>query len=331
MPTIREVAREAGVSIASVSRVLNNPEVVSPETRARVEKAINKLDYRPNLLGRNLRRSETRMILIILPTISNSFYTEIIKGIEDRMHFDDYYVMVTNTDGEMEREKIYFDLLKNRLVDGVVVFGPVLSSQELTEIARQFPVVQCCEYIEKATVSRVSIDNIKAASTATNHLINCGYRRIAMISGHPDLFSSIHREQGYKKALEEAGLQFSPELIKYGSYGYKGGLRAASEFLIMDEKPDAIFAISDMMAIGAIRAIKESGLKVPDDIGVMGFDNIEISAIFEPRLTTISQPRYDLGKITADLILQMIETKENIVKEIYLEHELLIRESTIQN
>jgi len=331
MATIQDVARAAGVSVATVSRVLNNSSSVSKNTRDSVMQAIKHLNYQPNLLGRNLRRTETRMVLVLLPNISNPFYSMIVKGIEDVAHKNGYNIMLCNTDGESNREKVYLDLLKNRLSDGVVFMAPELEREELSEIGRRSPVVQCCEYKEGARVSHVSIDNFSAAYLAVRHLVDQGHRRIGMISCENRFLSTIQREKGYRKALEDAGIGYSQEMIKNGDYSFKSGLRAAKQFLAMEEKPTAVFAISDVMAIGAMRAMKEAGLKVPDDIAVIGFDNISFASMCDPLLTTISQPKYDLGCVAMELLLKQIRGEMKEPQDIFLEHELIIRESTIKS
>lgn len=335
MVTIRDVAERAGVSIATVSRVLNNQIQVKPATRAKVNKVIKELNYQPNYLGRNLRRAETRIILVILQNISNPFYSKVVTGIEDIGHKNGYNIMICNTDSDPEQERLYLELLVNKLVDGVILMEPEIDGDELSQISKDYPIVQCCEYIEEADVSHISIDNVAAGYTAVNHLINLGHKKIGMISSYNRLLSAKQREEGYKKALSEAGLKFQPEFIKYGSYGYRGGLRTAKEMLRLEDPPTAIFAISDITAIGAIRGIKEEGLRVPEDIGVIGFDNTSIASMYDPRLTTISQPRYDLGRISMEVLLSIISDKEKDGKEmkldtIYLEHELIIRESTVK-
>ncbi|MFP4016470.1 MAG: LacI family DNA-binding transcriptional regulator [Halanaerobiales bacterium] len=330
MATIRDVAEKAGVSIATVSRVLNKQVSVSPETRARVEKAISELNYQPNYLGRNLRRAETKIILVILQNISNPFYSKVVEGIEDVGHRYGYNIMICNTDSEAERERSYLDLLVNRLVDGVILMEPEIESDELTRIGNNYPVVQCCEYKEGADVPHISIDNIAAGYTAVNHLIKLGHKRIGMISGYNRLLSAMQREKGYKKALKEADIEYEEGLMKYGSYGFTGGFRATKELLQMDNPPTAIFAISDITAIGAIKAIKESDLRIPEDIAVVGFDNTSIASMYDPQLTTISQPRYKLGKVSMEILMDLIKNGNVPSREIYMEHELIIRESTLK-
>lgn len=326
--TIQDVAKAAGVSVATVSRVINNSPSVSGNTRDTVMEAIQKLNYQPNLLGRNLRRTETRLVLVLLPSIANPFYARVVKGIEDVAHKNGYNILLCNTDAEQNRERIYLDLLKSRLADGVVFLAPELSQEELTGIGRNYPVVQCCEYKEGAMVSRVSIDNFGAAYKAVRHLTGLGHRRIAMISARNNFLSTLRRQEGYRQALMDAGLERDETLIRFGDYGFNSGLRAANQLLALKERPTAIFSISDIMAIGAIRAARECGLCVPDDLAVMGFDNISFASMNHPKLTTISQPKYELGCVAMELLLSQIRAEMKEPQEVFLENELIIREST---
>lgn len=329
MATIQEVAKEAGVSVATVSRVINNSEAVTNSTKEIVQSAIKRLNYKPNLIGRNLRRKETRLILILLPSISNPFYSTIVKGAEDVAHENGYNVLLCNTNSDINRERVYIELLRNKLADGLIFMASEVDKDELSGLTEKYPIVQCCEYKEGLSAYHVTIDNLSAAQKAVLHLIGLGHKRIGMISGKNEFVSTRQREAGYRKALEDSGIEFDLSLIKHGNYGFKSGLRAANQLLSVKEKPTAIFAISDSMAVGAIRAVRESGLKVPSDIAVVGFDDISFAAMSEPPLTTISQPKYDLGCTAMEMLLKQIEGKEKEPTEILLEHELIIRQSTI--
>jgi LacI family transcriptional regulator, repressor for deo operon, udp, cdd, tsx, nupC, and nupG len=330
MVTIQEVAKAAGVSVATVSRVLNNSPSVNPDTREKVQNIIERLNYRPNLLGRNLRRSETKMILVLLPSISNPFYSKIVRGIEDVAHRNGYNILLCNTNSDSQRERVYIDLLRNRLADGIILMASDLDKDELSEIGKQFPVVQCCEYKEGAKVSHVSIDNVGAAYKVMKHLISLGHRRIGMIGCNNKNVSSIQREEGYKRALKDNSIEFDASLIKYGDYGFKSGLMAAKGFLDMKDRPTAIFAISDMMAIGVIKELKNNGLKVPADMAVVGFDNISMASMYDPALTTVSQHQYDLGCTAMELLLKQARGEVAESQDLYMEYELIIRESTFK-
>lgn len=331
MATIQDVAKAAGVSVATVSRVLNNSPKVAVQTKERVLLTIKKLNYQPNLLGRNLRRSETRMILVIIPNIENPFYSSVVKGIEDVAHKNDYNVMLCNTEYDPKRLNAYIELLKNRLSDGAITMGLEFASKELSALASQFPIVQCCEYIEGAGTSYVAIDDFNAAVRAVRHLINIGHKRIGLITCKDRFISNIKREQGYKKVLEDAGIGVDPELIKYeGSHAFKNGLRAVEKFLNMPERPTAIFACSDLLAIGAMKGIKEHGLRIPEDIAIVGFDDISFAAVSNPPLTTIAQPKYDLGCTAMQILLDQIQGIITHPQVVHLEYDLIIRESTVK-
>lgn len=332
MSTILDVAKVAGVSVATVSRVLNNSTKVSVNTNQCVLEAIRKLNYQPNLLGRNLRRMESRLILVLTPNISNPYYSQIISGMEDKAHKNNYNIMLCNTNSSSKREKVFLELLYNKLSDGVIFMASELSMHEITEISKRFPVIQCCEYLEGAGVSHVSIDNYSAAYRAVKYLLSLNHKRIGMISSVNKFISTSLREKGYRQALEDEGIKFKPELISYGDYqyGFKSGLKATKQLLGLRDRPTAIFAISDILAIGAIRAAKEKKLEVPKDIAVVGFDNISYASMFNPMLTTISQPLYDLGSTAIDLLLKQMQGLISEPQEIFMGHEMLIRESTFK-
>jgi DNA-binding LacI/PurR family transcriptional regulator len=225
---------------------------------------------------------------------------------------------------------IYLDLLKTRLADGVIFMAPCLSRDELTEIGKTTPVVQCCEYKEGAAVSHVSIDNFAASQKIVKHLIALGHKRIGLVSCRNDFLSTIRREEGYRKALADAGIKPDAELVIYGDYSFKSGLRAVNRLLGTEDRPTAVFCISDVMAIGATRAAREKGLRVPQDLAVAGFDNISYASMCDPMLTTISQPRYDLGCTAMELLLKQIRGEMKEPLDLILEYELLIRESTME-
>ncbi|PNT92745.1 LacI family DNA-binding transcriptional regulator [Clostridium thermosuccinogenes] len=329
MTNIQDVAKVAGVSVATVSRVLNNSSSVSARTRENVLKAIKELNYQPNLLGRNLRRMEARMILVLLPNISNPFYSRVVKGIEDVARKNDYFIMLCNTDSDASQEKLYLKLLKNRLSDGVIFLAPELKKEELSEIGINYPTVQCCEYKEGARVSHVTIDNYAAGYNAVKHLIDLGHKRIGLISCRNNFVSTKQREAGYRKALEDSGIDFDSRLITYGDYSFMSGMRCARQLLDLEGGVTAIFAISDVMAIGAMRAVKEKNMSVPKDIAVVGFDNISFASMSDPMLTTISQPKYEIGCTAMNLLLEQIKGSIKESRHIVLEHELIVRESTV--
>lgn len=330
MATIQDVAKAAGVSVATVSRVLNDSSSVTPETREAVRAVIKKLNYQPNLLGRNLRRMETRMVLVLLPNVANPFYSRVVRGLEDVARKNGYNIMLCNTDSDMDREHKYLEMLRNRLSDGVIFMETELKGSELLELSKSFPVVQCCEYREDIDVDYVAIDNFAAAYKAVSHLTSLGHKRIAMISTRNSFISTREREAGYARALADAGVAFDSELIIRGDYGFKSGIRAAKTIANMEKRPTAVFAISDIVAIGAMKALKEAGLKIPEDIAVVGFDDISFASMYDPSLTTISQPKYDMGCEAMNMLIRKIKGELSHSMKLVLEHSLKIRESTVK-
>lgn len=327
MPTIQEVAEQAGVSVATVSRVINNPSIVTEKTRSKVQNIITKLNYEPSVLGRNLRTSESRLLLALIPSISNPFYTEIINGIEDIAIEQGYNILLCATDSTPNREDIYFNLLKSRLADGIISMDPTVNKAKLLELASKYPVVQCSEYDEDGSISYVTINNELAAYHAVRHLIKIGHKKIALINSHKKYLYARERRQGFEKALKEFDLPINPDWIyNTDSLGFEQGQLAMRHLLTLTERPTAVFAVSDILAIGALKEINTNGLHVPNDIALIGFDKISFSNMTHPTLTTISQPGYKMGSTSATMLIDKIRGKE--VKSVVLDHELVIREST---
>ncbi|RDW21480.1 LacI family transcriptional regulator [Oceanobacillus arenosus] len=327
MANILEVAKMAGVSVATVSRVINNRKNVSEKTRNKVEQAIRELHFEPNVLARNLRNSESRLLLVLIPSISNPFYTEIINGIEDTAIEQGYNILLCETDSNPEREAIYFNLIRNRLADGIIIMDPTINRENLIELARMHPVVQCSEFDEAGNISYVTIDNELAAYQAVKHLIKLGQRKIALINSDERFLYARERRRGYEKALMEAGLPIETSWIYHtGKLGFEYGQQAMRSLLNVKNLPTAIFAVSDILAIGAMKEILSRGLRIPDDIAIIGFDKISFSNMTFPTLTTVAQPMYAMGSISAKMIINKIKGKK--VESIILDHELIIRNST---
>ena len=325
--TIKDVAKLAGVSVATVSRVLNKEGNVLPQTKLRVQDAIQKLHYSPNLLGRNLRQGTTKKILVLLNTISNPFYSQVVRGIEECAAKEHYTVMLCMTHGDPVLEQQSITLLQTKLVDGAVFLSAEQEGTALTEACRGIPVVQACEPRDGFLAASVSIDNKKAAYDAISYLIQNGHKRIAFFGASDTLSSSICRKDGYLQALLDYELTPNPDWIIEEGFSINAGVRAAKQLLSCKELPDAVFCISDSCAIGAIRTLIEAGISVPDDISVMGFDNAEISKAFLPAVTTVQQPRYEIGYKAASLLLDAMRGEENRAVKITLPHEIIERNS----
>jgi len=328
MATIQQVAEKAGVSVATVSRVLNNSDKVVDETREKVLQVIKELEYNPNMIGRNLRRSETKVVIVLLPSISNPFYSKIVNGISSKAKKNGYTVMICNTQSDKNIETEYLNFLKYKLADGAILMSQESEEDTFLELAKNYPIVQCSEYREILNAPYVSIDNFAAAYDAVKYLIDLGHKRIGIISSRVNYMSAIQREAGYMKALQDADLDFVPRLLKVGDYGLKSGMASAAHFLSMPQKPTAVFAISDLMAIGALKAFRQNGLRIPEDMAVVGFDNISFSSVCEPALTTISQPAFKMGSRAMELLLKKISNNQKEQQNVLLNYELIVREST---
>jgi LacI family transcriptional regulator, repressor for deo operon, udp, cdd, tsx, nupC, and nupG len=327
MVRIKDVAKLANVSTATVSRVLRNADNVTEETRKRVLEAIEKLNYQPNVLGRYLRRMETETVLVVVPDITNPFFSKVLRGIESVAIQNGYQVLLGDTQNNVRLEEEYLNLLRQKQVDGTIFLTARISRELIEEMSRQFPVVLACEYFEGAKIPTVSIDNISSARKATEHLIKLGHRRIAHLSGPMNIILSRDRLRGYQQAMMQYELDIDPVLIQEGDFTYELGYNLTLKLLALEKPPTAIFAANDEMAIGAIKAIRKLSLRVPDDIAVVGFDDIKIASIFEPNLTTISQPMFEIGEKAMNLLLQLIEGNELDKRQFVLEDTLIIRDS----
>ncbi|MEL7657704.1 MAG: LacI family DNA-binding transcriptional regulator [Bacillota bacterium] len=328
MTPIQEVAKKANVSVATVSRVLNNNIYVKQETREKVMQAIKELNYSPNLSGRILRRNETKVVLILLPTISNPFYAKAVTGIRHVADKMGYLTLICNTESSKEKEMEFLDLLKYKQADGAIIMSHDMEIDKLEEIRESHPIVQCFEYQQSNKLSYVSVDNEKAAYDAVDYLIQIGHSKIGLVGCHPAYSSAVQREEGYKKALSGAGIELDPNLIIRGDYGFKSGYDCAIELMERNQKPTAIFAISDMQAIGVIKALKTIGLRVPQDVSVMGFDNITMAEIYDPSVTTVYQPAYKIGSKAMTILIEELKSETYKPQHILMKHELIIREST---
>lgn len=327
MANIQQVAKEAGVSVATVSRVLNGQNSVTAKTRMKVEVAIKKLNYEPSMLGRNLRNSESRLLLILIPQISNPFYFEIIKGIESTAIQHNHNILLCETDSSSAREDIYFNLVRKKMADGIISMDPAVNIETLTKLAEQHAIIQCSEYSEDSGIPYVTIDNEGAAYQAVNHLIQLGHEKIALINSDETYLYARQRKMGYKKALKQHGIQVKEDYIYHNQgIGFDYGQQTMKKILAMEDRPTAIFAVSDLLAIGALKEINAMGLNVPNDIAIIGFDKIDFSNMTHPTLTTVAQPMYQMGATAANMLIKMIKGER--VESVILDHELVIRGST---
>lgn len=327
MVQIKDVAKRANVSTATVSRVLSKPESVKLATTKKVLEAIKDLNYQPNILARQLRRLETKTILVIVPDISNTFFSKVLRGIESVAVTNGYQVLLGDANNNIERENGYLNVLQQKRADGMILLTARMKSQIIEEISSKYPVVLACEYFEGLNVPTVSIDNISGARKATEHLIELGHSRIGFISGPLNGVLGNDRLKGYYQSMAQHNINVEPILVQEGNFSFESGFNVMLKLLALEHPPTAVFAANDEMAFGAIKAIKSRGLSVPNDISVIGFDNIQFSSIFEPALTTISQPAFEIGTKAMELLLKIMYKEEITRSQFILDDKLIKRNS----
>ncbi|MEQ9344864.1 MAG: LacI family DNA-binding transcriptional regulator [Thalassospira sp.] len=332
--TIEDVARHAGVSIATVSRALHKPDVVSETAREKVQTAIAATGYTANVMARNLRLNRSGMILLLVPDIGNPFFSAILSGIEKGASQAGYNVLIGDTQNDPDREATYAAYLRSNQADAMILLNGRLPAPLANAPANATPpVVIACERIPGCALPTVIIDNDEASFIATRHLTDFGHTRIAHVSGPSNNILTTDRVAGYRRALSSVGIQNDPALIYRGDFSIDSGI-AAGRALLADPKtrPTAVFCASDGMAIGVIVAAKEYGLRIPQDVSIVGFDDIPHAAAYDPPITTVRQPRRRLGEQAITLLLDRLGAKapfENREKgPVIVPTELIIRQST---
>jgi LacI family transcriptional regulator len=329
MTTIREVAESAGVSYATVSHVINNTRLVSPETRERVLAAMDALNYRPNALARSLRQGKTNTIGLVLPDSANPFFAEISRSIEDEAFKKGYSVFLCNTELDTQRELFYVDVLSKKQVDGIIFVAAGDQADSLDFLLqRRMPLVMIDREVPNVEADAVLTDNQLGGYLATRHLLDLGHRRIACIAGPSSITPSAERIIGYRNALDEAGISYDETLVLRGDYHAQSGMEITHTLLEMKPRPTAIFTLNDLMALGALRAAAEAGCSVPQDVAVVGYDDLEISRFTNPPLTTIAQPKKEVGKRAVNLLVERMSKKNQPPIRLVLPPELIVRRST---
>lgn len=331
--TMKDIAKEAGVSKATVSRVINHTKPVSAEIRQKVEKVINEYNYKPSSVARSLARSETHVIGLIIPDISNAFYSELVEGISHTAHSKGYNVFLCNTFRDHDLEIEFLNLLEEKQVDAIIL-TTFHTTKEQKDFIKKFhkPVVTVNRLFTGKDLPRVpniDIDNFEAAKDAVEYLVETGHKRIGVVRAEQQDQTCIDRLEAYKCVLKKHNMPIDDHLIVGYDFHFESGYEGMMDILENHEHPDAMFCLSDELATGAIRAIFDYGLKVPEDISVVGFDDIPLASRFMPAITTISQPIFEMGKAATDTIYKMLtdeDTKE--IKNTVLHHEMIIREST---
>ena len=334
--SIRDVAHSAGVSTATVSRTLSNPEQVSEETRNTVMAAIEKTGYRVNRAARNLRKRQSGEVLVLLPDLGNPFFSQILSGIEETFSTTDYNVLIADSKGGKEGEDLLAEYLATTRADGIIIMDGQVSERARDLIERQSKqqcIVFACEWSQGYDLPVIRSNNRHGAALAMRYLYDLGHRHIAHITGPENNLLTHFRKDGVQRELENLKLTLPVEWMIGGDFSLESGWQAAQQIISMQHRPSAIFCASDQMAFGLIAALHAADIRVPDDISVIGFDDIELAEYYVPRLTTIRQNRRALGATAAQRILAGLSgnVEDSAGKECVIEVELVIRDSCKRN
>lgn len=327
--TIRDVAKHAGISIATVSRVLNNSPDVTDETRRKVEESITKLGYVPPVTARGFNRRSLKTVGVLIPDINNMYYPAVIRGIEDAFSAVNYNIFLCNTDEDIEEEKQYIRSLLDKGVDGIMFLGtrPTGGSEHLENIGKKLPVLMINDYLLGSDIPSVMADEVEGAYKAIDYLLGLGHRDIAFINGDVDFTTYHYKYLGYERAFKNNGLAVREELIVKEDPHEEGGYRAAQTLLDAIHQPTAIFTASDQIAVGVMKAVYERGMSIPGDYSLIGFSDIPIAKQLYPELTTVNQFPYRTGTTAVKVMMDLIIGKRPEQKKILLEPELSVRKS----
>jgi len=327
--TIYDVAKQAGVSISTVSRVINNTGRISEKTRKKVLQVMEELHYQPSMVASALTGKRTRTIGLIIPDVANPFFSEIARKVEDRGRELGFNVLMCNTDNNAETEEMYLSLLKQKSVDGIIIGTTTKNYTVLNQLLQEkFPLAFIAQDIPELAINVVRVDDFLGGYQAVSHLVSLGHKRIAIMLGNLSRTSDKYRLQAYRQVMEENGLKYEEKWIVCTDYSLKDGKRAALELLQSSPRPTAIFACFDSLAIGVYQAAKKLGLHIPNDLSIVGFDNTILSTIVDPPLTTVAQPIDEMGRQVVDLLIDEIEGNNGTKQRIILPPELIIRQST---
>ena len=326
-PTIRDVARQAGVSHQTVSRVINRSADVLPETRALVEAAIEQMGYRPSAIARSMARGLTHTLACISPNLTDYTFASVIEGAETEARQHDYFILSSSAADPDAFRQLVDELVGHRWVDGLIVINPY-SDERHQYVPEDFPVVYVGARSHGESISLVCLDDEMVAYEATRHLLSLGHRHIATVTGPMAEDCSQDRAKGYRRALQEAGIAFDEQLIVEGDWSATSGQEALLSFVSQSHTPTAVFAQNDRMAMGVLRAARDAQLKVPEQLAVIGVDDMPLSSYFDPPLTTMRQDMPRIGQEATRLLLELIQDRNTAIQEVKLPAQLVVRQST---
>lgn len=325
--TIKDIAKVLNVTNATVSKALNDRKDISEEMKIRVRKVAEELNYKPNILARGLVKNESKTIGLIIPDITNPFYPEIAQGIEETINKDDYSLILCNSNWNKTKENNHINLLIGKKVDGLIIAPIGIEQADVVEV--DFPIVTVGNKSKTIEENYVVIDDEKGGYIATSHLIENGCRNILFIGGQENVLSNKDRLKGYKRALLENNMEVKENNIYSNDFKRESGYIIFKKIISANQVPDGVFAGNDILALGVMQAIRESGLRIPEDIKIVGFDDIIYSQYPEIALTTIVQPKYEMGVLAAKLLLSKIKNPKLKIENIILEPKIVIRKTSI--
>ncbi len=331
MSNLKAVAEHSKVSIATVSRVINNDPKVSRETVLKVQASIAALEYKPNRVAQRLRssNSKTKLLGLIIPDIQNPFFVDVVRGVEDYAYQNNFAVMIGNFGQDEKKEKLYLDIFQSENIDGLIV-APIHGKDKGIEnlVKKDIPVVCIDRGLTEIDVDVVKVDNETGAFNAIEHLLSIGHRRIAFISGNFKIPTYIERLSGYKKALEKYGVSYDDNLVFARNSDYKSGFEIANKILELEQRPTAIFSGNNLLTLGALEAIHAQNIRIPEEISIIGFDDMPWSISLNPPLTAVRQPGFDMGRKAAEMLYERIVNPSKEKENVILKTELMLRKST---
>ncbi|OPJ57027.1 LacI family DNA-binding transcriptional regulator [Alkalithermobacter paradoxus] len=331
--TIKDIARLAGVSTATVSKIINNKDdSISKDTRDKVIRIMKESNYVPNTIARSLVTKKTKTIGLVIPDIANPFFPELARGAEDKANKEGYNLIICNTDDDTAKEDRYVSMLVEKMVDGIIFTASSERTSDFISLRNtKIPIILVDRDIDLEGINgKITVDNFIGAYEGTRHLIEQGHKDVIFIAGSLKSKTSIDRLNGYKKALQDYSIEFKEENVIEGSYKTEWGYEAVSNLLNKKQNFTALFCANDLIAIGAIKALKENDIKTPQEVAVLGFDDIYISKLVDPQLSTVRQPIYEMGYKSVEILIDILKNKSSKEKDVVLIPELIIRDSTVK-
>ena len=325
---IKDIAVDAGVSAATVSRVLNGSRAVNEDLRLRVLASVDRLGYQPNVVARSLRTGKSFVLGVIIPSITNPFFTYVARAVEDAALAAGYAATICSSDQDLDKERRYMDVLRNRMVDGVLIVVADMQRSDLTPLEQNgMPIVLVDRRLECDSCDSVTVDTQRGAYHAVEHLLSVGYRRIALLGGPTGVSTALSKERGYRQALLDHGFPLNESLIVSGEYTEPQGYALGQTLLDLPQPPDAVLVANNQMTLGFVRLLRERGLRVPQEIAFIGFDDAPWASLVVPPVTVIDQPTYDLGRRATELLLERIEGRRQETSHVVLPTRLILRGS----